>query len=117
MVEAIANYGVFFTIGPASMGKAYIAITLTARVLREKQVRRIILSRPVVEMGEKLGFLPGELKDKPDPYLQPLYDAPEEMIPIQRLRTYMENDVTQIAPLIYTYGRTLNDAVATLGEM
>ena len=79
-------------------------------------MRRIILSRPAVEAGEKLGFLPGELKDKLDPYLQPLYDALEEMIPTQRLRTYMESDVIQIAPLAYMRGRTLNDAVVILDE-
>lgn len=116
MVEAIADHDMLFAIGPAGTGKTYIAIALAVKALKEKQVRRIILSRPAVEAGEKLGFLPGELKDKLDPYLQPLYDALEEMIPTQRLRTYMENDVIQIAPLAYMRGRTLNDAVVILDE-
>lgn len=116
MVEAIADHDMLFAIGPAGTGKTYIAIALAVKALKEKQVRRIILSRPAVEAGEKLGFLPGELKDKLDPYLQPLYDALEEMIPTQRLRTYMESDVIQIAPLAYMRGRTLNDAVVILDE-
>jgi phoH family protein len=116
MVEAIANHDMLFALGPAGTGKTYIAIALAVKALKEKRVRRIILSRPAVEAGEKLGFLPGELKDKLDPYLQPLYDALEEMIPTQRLRTYMENDVIQIAPLAYMRGRTLNDAIVILDE-
>ena len=116
MVDAIADHDMLFAIGPAGTGKTYIAIALAVKALKEKQVRRIILSRPAVEAGEKLGFLPGELKDKLDPYLQPLYDALEEMIPTQRLRTYMESDVIQIAPLAYMRGRTLNDAVVILDE-
>ena len=116
MVEVIADHDMLFAIGPAGTGKTYIAIALAVKALKEKQVRRIILSRPAVEAGEKLGFLPGELKDKLDPYLQPLYDALEEMIPTQRLRTYMESDVIQIAPLAYMRGRTLNDAVVILDE-
>ena len=116
MVDAIADHDMLFAIGPVGTGKTYIAIALAVKALKEKQVRRIILSRPAVEAGEKLGFLPGELKDKLDPYLQPLYDALEEMIPTQRLRTYMESDVIQIAPLAYMRGRTLNDAVVILDE-
>lgn len=116
MVEAISRHDMIFAIGPAGTGKTFVAIALAVRALKEKQVRRIILSRPAVEAGEKLGFLPGEMKDKLDPYLQPLYDALEEMIPAQKLRSYIESDVIQIAPLAYMRGRTLNDAVVILDE-
>jgi phosphate starvation-inducible PhoH-like protein len=105
-----------FAIGPAGSGKTFIAIALAVKALKNKRVRKIILSRPAVEAGEKLGFLPGEMKDKLDPYLQPLYDALQEMIPSVKLKEYMENNVIQIAPLAYMRGRTLNDAVIILDE-
>jgi phosphate starvation-inducible PhoH-like protein len=105
-----------FAIGPAGSGKTFVAIALAVRALKNKQVKKIILSRPAVEAGEKLGFLPGEMKDKLDPYLQPLYDALQEMIPAARLKEYMENNVIQIAPLAFMRGRTLNDAVIILDE-
>ncbi len=105
-----------FAIGPAGSGKTFVAIALAVKALKSKQVRKIILSRPAVEAGEKLGFLPGEMKDKLDPYLQPLYDALQEMIPPAKLREYMEHNVIQIAPLAFMRGRTLNDAVIILDE-
>ncbi|MDY4745088.1 MAG: PhoH family protein, partial [Bacteroidaceae bacterium] len=105
-----------FATGPAGTGKTYTAIALAVRALKNKQVRRIILSRPAVEAGEKLGFLPGDMKDKIDPYLQPLYDALEDMVPPARLREMMEQNIIQIAPLAFMRGRTLNDAVVILDE-
>lgn len=116
LVEAFETNDLVFAIGPAGTGKTFIAISLAVRALKSKQVRRIILSRPAVEAGEKLGFLPGEMKDKLDPYLQPLYDALEEMIPAVKLKEYIENNIIQIAPLAYMRGRTLNDAVVILDE-
>lgn len=116
MVKAFEQTDMLFAIGPAGTGKTFVAIALAVKALKEKQVRKIVLSRPAVEAGEKLGFLPGEMKDKLDPYLQPLYDALEEMIPPQKLKDYIENDVIQIAPLAYMRGRTLNDAVVILDE-
>ena len=109
------NYMVFAT-GPAGSGKTFIAIALAVRALKNKETRKIILSRPAVEAGEKLGFLPGEMKDKLDPYLQPLYDALQEMIPAMKLKEYMESNVIQIAPLAFMRGRTLNDAIVILDE-
>ena len=105
-----------FAIGPAGSGKTYTAIALAVNALKNKQVRKIILSRPAVEAGEKLGFLPGDMKDKIDPYLQPLYDALEDMIPPFKLREYIETHVIQIAPLAFMRGRTLSDAVIILDE-
>ena len=105
-----------FATGPAGSGKTYTAIALAVRALKNKQVRKIILSRPAVEAGEKLGFLPGDMKDKIDPYLQPLYDALEDMIPPFKLREYIETHVIQIAPLAFMRGRTLSDAVIILDE-
>ncbi|MCM1292795.1 MAG: PhoH family protein [Bacteroides sp.] len=105
-----------FALGPAGTGKTYIAIALAVRALKNKEVRKIILSRPAVEAGEKLGFLPGDMKDKIDPYLQPLYDALEDMIPAAKLKEFMESKVIQIAPLAFMRGRTLNDAVIVLDE-
>ena len=116
LVEAFEANDLVFAIGPAGTGKTFVAISLAVRALKSKQVRRIILSRPAVEAGEKLGFLPGEMKDKPDPYLQPLYDALEEMTPAVKLKEYIENNIIQIAPLAYMRGRTLNDAVVILDE-
>ncbi|MDH6357208.1 PhoH family protein [Parabacteroides sp. PF5-9] len=116
LVKTFDNNDLVFAIGPAGTGKTFIAIALAVRALKNKEVRKIILSRPAVEAGEKLGFLPGEMKDKLDPYLQPLYDALQDMIPPAKLKEYMENNVIQIAPLAYMRGRTLNDAVIILDE-
>ena len=105
-----------FATGPAGTGKTFVAIALAVKALKNKEIRKIILSRPAVEAGEKLGFLPGEMKDKLDPYLQPLYDALQDMVPGAKLKEYMENNVIQIAPLAFMRGRTLNDAVIILDE-
>ena len=105
-----------FAIGPAGSGKTYTAIALAVRALKNKEVKKIILSRPAVEAGEKLGFLPGDMKDKIDPYLQPLYDALEDMIPPAKLAEYMTNKTIQIAPLAFMRGRTLSDAIIILDE-
>lgn len=116
MVDAFAANDLTFALGPAGTGKTYVAIALAVRALKNREVRKIILSRPAVEAGEKLGFLPGDMKDKIDPYLQPLYDALEDMIPSVKLKEYMESNVIQIAPLAFMRGRTLNDAVIVLDE-
>ncbi len=116
MVDSFAKNDLTFALGPAGTGKTYIAIALAVRALKNREVRKIILSRPAVEAGEKLGFLPGDMKDKIDPYLQPLYDALEDMIPSIKLKEYMESNVIQIAPLAFMRGRTLNDAVIVLDE-
>lgn len=116
LVEAFRKTDLVFAIGPAGSGKTYTAIALAVRALKNKEIRKIILSRPAVEAGEKLGFLPGDMKDKIDPYLQPLYDALQDMIPAAKLQEYMELNVIQIAPLAFMRGRTLNDAVVILDE-
>lgn len=116
LVKAFENNDLIFATGPAGSGKTFVAIALAVKALKNKEVRKIILSRPAVEAGEKLGFLPGEMKDKLDPYLQPLYDALQDMIPAAKLKEYMENNVIQIAPLAFMRGRTLNDAVIILDE-
>lgn len=116
LVDAFIHNDLTFALGPAGTGKTYIAIALAVRALKNREVRKIILSRPAVEAGEKLGFLPGDMKDKIDPYLQPLYDALEDMIPAMKLKEYMESNVIQIAPLAFMRGRTLNDAVIVLDE-
>ena len=116
LVKAFENNDLVFATGPAGSGKTFVAIDLAVKALKNKEVRKIILSRPAVEAGEKLGFLPGEMKDKLDPYLQPLYDALQDMIPAAKLKEYMENNVIQIAPLAFMRGRTLNDAVIILDE-
>ena len=116
MVKSFAENDLTFALGPAGTGKTYIAIALAVAALKNRQCRRIILSRPAVEAGEKLGFLPGDMKDKIDPYLRPLYDALEDMIPQVKLKEYMETDTIQIAPLAFMRGRTLNDAVIILDE-
>lgn len=116
LVNAFENNDLVFATGPAGSGKTFVAIALAVKALKNKEVRKIILSRPAVEAGEKLGFLPGEMKDKLDPYLQPLYDALQDMIPVAKLKEYMENNVIQIAPLAFMRGRTLNDAVIILDE-
>ena len=116
LVETFTNNDMVFAIGPAGTGKTYIAIALAVRALKNREARKIILSRPAVEAGEKLGFLPGDMRDKIDPYLQPLYDALEDMIPAVKLKEYMDTKVIQIAPLAFMRGRTLNDAVIVLDE-
>ena len=116
LVKAFENNDLVFATGPAGSGKTFVAIALAVKALKNKEVRKIILSRPAVEAGEKLGFLPGEMKAKLDPYLQPLYDALQDMIPAAKLKEYMENNVIQIAPLAFMRGRTLNDAVIILDE-
>ena len=116
LVKAFENNDLVFATGPAGSGKTFVAIALAVKALKNKEVRKTILSRPAVEAGEKLGFLPGEMKDKLDPYLQPLYDALQDMIPAAKLKEYMENNVIQIAPLAFMRGRTLNDAVIILDE-
>ena len=116
MVHSFHDNDLTFALGPAGTGKTYIAIALAVAALKNRQATKIILSRPAVEAGEKLGFLPGDMKDKIDPYLQPLYDALEDMLPAVKLKEYMENNVIQIAPLAFMRGRTLNDAIIILDE-
>lgn len=116
LVKAFKKNDLLFAVGPAGSGKTYTAIALAVSSLKNRQVRRIILSRPAVEAGEKLGFLPGDMKEKIDPYLQPLYDALQDMIPSAKLKEFMENGTIQIAPLAFMRGRTLNDACVILDE-
>lgn len=116
MVESCIKKDMVFAIGPAGTGKTYTAVALAVRALKNKEVRKIILTRPAVEAGENLGFLPGDLKEKLDPYLQPLYDALHDMIPPEKLNTYIENKVIQIAPLAFMRGRTLDNAFVILDE-
>lgn len=116
LVREFEKNDMIFAIGPAGSGKTYTAIALAVRALKNKEIKKIILSRPAVEAGEKLGFLPGDMKDKIDPYLQPLYDALQDMIPAAKLKEYMELNIIQIAPLAFMRGRTLNDAVVILDE-
>ena len=116
LVDAFSSRDLCFAVGPAGSGKTFLAICLAVKALKSKQVRRIILSRPAVEAGEKLGFLPGEMKDKLDPYLQPLYDALGELIPAPKLKDLIDTGVIQIAPLAFMRGRTLSDAVVILDE-
>lgn len=116
MVKSFAENDLTFALGPAGTGKTYIAIALAVAALKNRACKRIILSRPAVEAGEKLGFLPGDMKDKIDPYLRPLYDALEDMLPAVKLKEYMDSDTIQIAPLAFMRGRTLNDAIIILDE-
>ena len=116
LVKAYQENDMIFAVGPAGSGKTYTSIALAVRALKNKEIRKIILSRPAVEAGEKLGFLPGDMKDKIDPYLQPLYDALEDMIPTQKLHEMMDQNIIQIAPLALMRGRTLSDAVVVLDE-
>ena len=116
LVDAYQNNDMVFAVGPAGTGKTYLSIALAVKALKEKTAKKIILSRPAVEAGEKLGFLTGDMKDKIDPYLQPLYDALEDMIPQVKLQDMMEKHVIQIAPLAFMRGRTLSDAVVILDE-
>ena len=116
LVKAYFNHDLIFAIGPAGTGKTYMAIALAVRALKNREIKRIILTRPAVEAGERLGFLPGDLKDKLDPYLQPLYDALADMIPSRRLQEFMADGTIQIAPLAYMRGRTLDKACVILDE-
>jgi len=116
LVDAFNHNEMVFAVGPAGTGKTYLSIALAVKALKEKAIKKIILSRPAVEAGEKLGFLPGDMKDKIDPYLQPLYDALEDMLPAAKLQDMMEKRVIQIAPLAFMRGRTLSDAIVILDE-
>lgn len=116
LIDEYEKKDMIFAVGPAGTGKTYLSIALAVKSLKEKSIKRIILSRPAVEAGEKLGFLPGDMKEKIDPYLQPLYDALEDMIPQVKLQDMMEKNIIQIAPLAFMRGRTLNDAVVILDE-
>lgn len=116
LIDAYNNNDMLFAVGPAGTGKTYLSIALAVKALKEKATKKIILSRPAVEAGEKLGFLPGDMKDKIDPYLQPLYDALEDMIPAVKLQDMIEKHIIQIAPLAFMRGRTLSDAVIILDE-
>lgn len=116
LVKAYFNHDLIFAIGPAGTGKTYMAIALAVRALKNREIKRIILTRPAVEAGERLGFLPGDLKDKLDPYLQPLYDALSDMIPAKKLQEFMADGTIQIAPLAYMRGRTLDKACVILDE-
>lgn len=116
LVEGFQKSDMVFAVGPAGTGKTYLSIALAVKALKERKVKRILLSRPAVEAGEKLGFLPGDMREKIDPYLQPLYDALEDMLPSTRLADMMEKDTIQIAPLAFMRGRTLNDAIVILDE-
>src|SRR5699024_3274397 len=116
MVESLAVNDVLFAIGPAGTGKTYTAVDLAVRALKNKEIKRIILTRPAVEAGENLGFLPGDLKDKVDPYLRPLYDALDDMIPQEKLKYFLENRTIEIAPLAFMRGRTLDNCFVILDE-
>lgn len=116
LVEAVEKNDLVFALGPAGTGKTYISVALAVRALKNKEVKKIIITRPAVEAGENLGFLPGDLKEKIDPYLRPIYDALSDMIPSEKLSYYRENGIVEIAPLAYMRGRTLNDAYVLLDE-
>ena len=116
MVSMMETNDMLFAVGPAGTGKTYTAVALAVRALKEKEVRRIILTRPAVESGENLGFLPGDLKEKLDPYMQPLYDALRDMIPLEKLKSHIEKGIIQIAPLAFMRGRTLDNAFVILDE-
>jgi len=116
LVELVAANDLVFALGPAGTGKTYISVALAVKALKNKTIKKIIISRPAVEAGENLGFLPGDLKEKIDPYLRPIYDALNDMIPYEKLRYYMEREIIEIAPLAYMRGRTLNNAFILLDE-
>ena len=116
LVDAIEKHDMVFALGPAGTGKTYISVAMAVRALKNKEVKKIIISRPVVEAGENLGFLPGDMKEKVDPYIRPIYDALEDMIPVEKLKYYQENKIIEIAPLAYMRGRTLNNAFVLLDE-
>ena len=116
IVELSNNYDMLFVVGPAGTGKTYTSVALAVKALKEKKIKRIILTRPAVEAGENLGFLPGDIKNKLDPYIQPLYDALYDMIPTEKLHSYLERGIIQISPLAFMRGRTLNNAFVILDE-
>jgi phosphate starvation-inducible PhoH-like protein len=115
-VESIATNDLVFAVGPAGTGKTYTGVAMAVKALKNKEVKRIVLTRPAVEAGENLGFLPGDLKEKLDPYMQPLYDALRDMIPAEKLASYIEKGTIQIAPMAFMRGRTLDDAFVILDE-
>lgn len=116
LVDLVKDHDLVFAVGPAGTGKTYISVALAVRALKNKYVKKIIITRPAVEAGENLGFLPGDLKEKIDPYLRPIYDALNDMVPFEKLRYYMEHAIIEIAPLAYMRGRTLNNAFILLDE-
>jgi phosphate starvation-inducible PhoH-like protein len=116
LVQLVKDNDLVFALGPAGTGKTYISVALAVKALKNKNVKKLIITRPAVEAGENLGFLPGDLKEKIDPYLRPIYDALNDMIPFEKLRYYMEREVIEIAPLAYMRGRTLNNAFILLDE-
>jgi phosphate starvation-inducible protein PhoH and related proteins len=116
LVQAVKDNDLVFALGPAGTGKTYVSVALAVRALKNKQVKKIIITRPAVEAGENLGFLPGDLKEKIDPYLRPIYDALNDMVPFEKLKFYMEREIIEIAPLAYMRGRTLNNAFILLDE-
>jgi phosphate starvation-inducible PhoH-like protein len=116
LVQAVKDNDLVFALGPAGTGKTFVSVAMAVRALKNKQIKKIIISRPAVEAGENLGFLPGDLKEKIDPYLRPIYDALNDMIPFEKLRFYMEREIIEIAPLAYMRGRTLNNAFILLDE-
>jgi len=116
LVKTIQDYDLVFALGPAGTGKTYVSVAMAVKALKNKQVKKIIITRPAVEAGENLGFLPGDLKEKIDPYLRPIYDALNDMIPLEKLKYYMEREIIEIAPLAYMRGRTLNNAFILLDE-
>lgn len=116
LVQAVKDNDLVFALGPAGTGKTYISVAMAVRALKNKQVKKLIITRPAVEAGENLGFLPGDLKEKIDPYLRPIYDALNDMIPFEKLKFYMEREIIEIAPLAYMRGRTLNNAFILLDE-
>ncbi|MFD2514999.1 PhoH family protein [Pontibacter locisalis] len=116
LVDAVEKNDLVFALGPAGTGKTYVSVAMAVRALKNKEVKKIIISRPVVEAGESLGFLPGDMKEKVDPYLRPIYDALEDMIPVEKLKYYQDNKIIEIAPLAYMRGRTLNNAFVLLDE-
>ncbi|CAN5325019.1 PhoH family protein [soil metagenome] len=116
LVQAVKDHDLVFALGPAGTGKTYISVAMAVKALKSKQVKKIIITRPAVEAGENLGFLPGDLKEKIDPYLRPIYDALNDMVPFEKLQYYMEREIVEIAPLAYMRGRTLNNAFILLDE-
>jgi phosphate starvation-inducible PhoH-like protein len=116
LVKAVRDYDLVFALGPAGTGKTFISVAMAVKALKNKQVKKIIITRPAVEAGENLGFLPGDLKEKIDPYLRPIYDALNDMVPFEKLKYYMEREIIEIAPLAYMRGRTLNNAFILLDE-
>lgn len=116
LVKAVHDYDLVFALGPAGTGKTFVSVAMAVKALKNKQVKKIIITRPAVEAGENLGFLPGDLKEKIDPYLRPIYDALNDMVPFEKLKYYMEREIIEIAPLAYMRGRTLNNAFILLDE-